>query len=298
MSGLTGHGDRKYTTGSRLATSAGRGWNGLLAERWHHGAGRLADVEPRETEVVVLIDGRLRVRRRGDGRLQDHTAAPGTVWLCPAGIPEDMIRLDGEISESVHIYIPAAPLSASALEEFDIDPAAVRLRYDGGFRDPVIEQIGRAVLAELKEPGPGSGLLMETMGAALGAYLLRHYSNRSAAATPLPRADGALDRRRLHRITEYITGNLQRNLTLEELATEACLSRYHFARAFKAAVGVTPHRFVVEQRVARARDLLGDGDLSLAEIAARCGFSSQAHFTRAFRDATGVTPGAYRAGLH
>ncbi|MCG8691906.1 MAG: hypothetical protein MI806_11920, partial [Minwuiales bacterium] len=165
---------------------------------------------------MVLIDGRLRVRRRGDGRLQDHTAGPGTVWLCPAGIPEDMIRLDGEISESVHIYIPAAPLSASALEEFDIDPANTRLRYDGGFRDPVIEQIGRSVLAELKEPGPGGGLLVETMGAALGAYLLRHYSNRSVAATPLPRAEGALDRRRLNRITEYITDNLQRNLSFRE----------------------------------------------------------------------------------
>ena len=298
MSGLTGHGDEKYTTGSRLATSAGRGWNGLLAERWHHAAGHLADVEPRETEVVVLIDGRLRVRRRGDGRLQDHTAGPGTVWLCPAGIPEDMIRLDGEICESVHIYIPASPLSASALEEFDIDPAKTRLRYDGGFRDPVIEQIGRTVLAELKQPGPGGGLLVETMGAALGAYLLRHYSNRAAGALPPPRAEGALDHRRLRRITDYISSNLHETLTLEDLATEACLSRYHFARAFKAAVGTTPHRFVVEQRVARARDLLGDETLPLADVAARCGFSSQAHFTRAFRDATGVTPGAFRAGLN
>ena len=56
-----------------------------------------------------MLKGGLRVRRRGDGRLQEHEAVPGTVWICPAGIREDMIHLYGEIEESVHIYLPAAP---------------------------------------------------------------------------------------------------------------------------------------------------------------------------------------------
>ncbi|MEH3148056.1 MAG: AraC family transcriptional regulator [Methylobacterium frigidaeris] len=63
---------------------------------------------------------------------------------------------------------------------------------------------------------------------------------------------------------------------------------------FKASFGVPPHRYVVERRIARARDLLAGGRESLAGIALACGFASQSHFTRSFRQATGVTPAAWR----
>ena len=102
ISQLAGHGRAKYTTGTRLETSRGRGWHGLLAERWKHSEGDLAEIEPRDTEVIVMLKGGLRVRRRGDGRLQEHEAVPGTVWICPAGIREDMIHLYGEIDERSH----------------------------------------------------------------------------------------------------------------------------------------------------------------------------------------------------
>lgn len=295
MSRLVGHGDEKYTTGACLASSDGRTWDGLLAERWRHLPGDLAEIEPRETEVVVLIEGRLNVRRRGDGRLQQTAAVPGMVWLCPAGIREDMIRLNGEISESIHLYLPSTPLDTTALAEFDRDPARVQLQYDGGFHDPLIEQIARAVRAELADPAPASGLLIETLSATLAAYLLRHHSNLGPGAARLPRADGALDLRRLNRVKDYIAANLAGELSLSEMAGIACLSRHHFARAFKAAVGETPHRYVVSQRLRRAKALLSAREFSLAEIALACGFANQAHFSRTFKQATGLTPGAYRA---
>ena len=295
MSRLVGHGDEKYTTGACLTSSRGRAWDGLLAERWRHQPGDLAEIEPRETEVVVLISGRLKVRRRGDGRLQQTTAMPGMVWLCPAGIREDMIRLDGEISESVHLYLPSTPLDTTTLADFDRDPANVQLQYDGGFHDPLIEQIARTVRSELADPAPTSSLLIETLSATLSAYLLRHHSNLDAGATRLPRAEGALDLRRLHRIKDYIAANLDAELSLTDIAAIACLSRHHFARAFKAAVGETPHRYVMSQRLQRAKGLLAARDLSLIEIADACGFANQAHFTRTFKRATGVSPGVYRA---
>ena len=83
---LSGHGELKYVTGKRLASSAGRGWSSVLVERWRHNRGQLNDVKPKETEVAVLTSGRMRVRRRGDGQVQECLAVPGTVWLCPAGI--------------------------------------------------------------------------------------------------------------------------------------------------------------------------------------------------------------------
>jgi len=70
--------------------------------------------------------------------------------------------------------------------------------------------------------------------------------------------------------------------------------RIHFARAFKAATGTPPHRYLTDRRIGRAETMIAEGRLSLAEIADVCGFSSQAHFTRWFKRIMGVTPGIYR----
>jgi AraC family transcriptional regulator len=108
-------------------------------------------------------------------------------------------------------------------------------------------------------------------------------------------ADGhALPGCRLRRVTEYIQQNLDKDLTLAELAAVVCMSRYHFARLFKGSTGVPPHRFVVRQRIASARSILARPDVSIAEISRLIGFRSPSHFTRVFRRALGVTPGAYR----
>ena len=218
MNRLTGHGRAKYTTGTRLGTSEGRGWRGLLAERWQHSEGDLAEIQPRDTEVIVMLQGRLRVRRRGDGRLQHHDAVPGTVWLCPAGIREDMIHLYGDVKESIHLYLPAAPLSETALREFDVDPDKVRLRYDGGFRDPLVENIAREIHAEMIGEAPLGRMQVETLAKALGVYIMRHYSNLEPASTSLPAVRGALDARRLERIKEFIDVHISEDLTIDTLA--------------------------------------------------------------------------------
>jgi AraC family transcriptional regulator len=103
-----------------------------------------------------------------------------------------------------------------------------------------------------------------------------------------------LDRRRLTRVKEYVAANLEGDLTIAQLAKVASLSRFHFARAFKAAVGLTPHQYVSTCRLERAKELLARGEHSLLEIALTLNFSSQANFTRAFHQRTGVTPGQYR----
>ncbi len=104
-----------------------------------------------------------------------------------------------------------------------------------------------------------------------------------------------LDRRRLTRVREYIDANLGGgNLTIARLAKVASLSQFHFARAFKAAVGKSPHQYVSGQRLEHAKVLLRRGDQSLLDIAVALNFSSQANFTRAFRKGTDMTPGQYR----
>ncbi len=294
MATLGSYRKAKYTTGTRLGTSIGRGWKGLLAERWTHSAGDLGEVQVRDTEVIVMLQGRLHVRRRGDGHLQHCNAVPGTIWLCPNGVEEDMIRLYGEVTESIHLFLPALPLSETVLEETGVDSDAVDLHYQGGFRDPLIEQIAWAIRAEMTDPAPAGKMLVETLTAALSVHVVRQYSNLAPASVSLPSIRGALNPRSLRRVTDFIEAQLNEELSIEVLAKEASLSPFHFARAFKGATGTTPHRYLTHRRIERAKVLITEGELPLVEVADECGFSSQAHFSRRFKQFVGTTPGEYR----
>jgi AraC family transcriptional regulator len=121
--------------------------------------------------------------------------------------------------------------------------------------------------------------------------VLRNYTAAGAGAHSFK---GGLSGRRLRRVLSYIAENHERDVTLEDLASEAAMSTFHFAREFKRATGTTPHQHLIHFRVERAKALLAESQLPLAEVGLRTGFSHQSHFTRLFRRLTGTTPQSYR----
>src|SRR5262245_65119511 len=88
--------------------------------------------------------------------------------------------------------------------------------------------------------------------------------------------------------------NCGRELSLAEIAGAAYLSEFHFSRLFKKITGATPHAYLASLRIERARRLLAESDLPIAEVGAEVGYASQSHFTKIFREATGMTPRAFR----
>src|SRR5262249_689807 len=148
-----------------------------------------------------------------------------------------------------------------------------------------------AVASELQAQTSAGNLLIEALSSGLAARLVQKHF-RASSDPPYTRE--GLDQRRLFRVLEYIEANLEGDLTLDNMASIACLSRYHFARAFKQAVRQSPHRYVSARRLERAKTLLVRGDRSLIDIALALSFSCQANFTRAFRQQTGQTPGQFR----
>ena len=96
-------------------------------------------------------------------------------------------------------------------------------------------------------------------------------------------------------VISFVEEYLGEHFTLRDLAMEAEVSPFHFARVFKQATGLTPHQYVISRRVERARRLLAKGGRSIAAIAAETGFASQSHLTEMFRREVGMTPRAYRA---
>jgi AraC family transcriptional regulator len=173
----------------------------------------------------------------------------------------------------------------------------VKVCCEGVDRDPPLVQIAHAIATELRNQTSAGRLLAETLAYDLAARLSQQHISAPCAQTPASVAREGLDRRRLSRVLDFIDANLQGDLTITRLARIACLSRFHFARAFKAATGQSPHQYVSAKRLAHAKTLLMSGDRSLIDISLALGFSGQANFTRAFRQLTGRTPGEYRRRL-
>jgi transcriptional regulator of acetoin/glycerol metabolism len=128
-------------------------------------------------------------------------------------------------------------------------------------------------------------LLMQPRSALL-EDLQRHF------APDPPR--GGLSPGVLRRVREYIRANLHEQLDIGTLALRAGLSAYHFSRAFKASVGMPPHRYLLEQRIKRAAELLERSEQSLTSIALAVGFADQSHFSRSFHALMRLTPSQFR----
>lgn len=101
-------------------------------------------------------------------------------------------------------------------------------------------------------------------------------------------------RRRIARSTAFLHAAVDRDVTVADAASEACLSPFHFHRLFAAFHGETPHRYLTRLRLARARALLRGSERPIAEVAAACGFESVGSFTTLFTRAFGVPPGRFR----
>jgi AraC family transcriptional regulator len=153
-------------------------------------------------------------------------------------------------------------------------------------RDPHLEYIGWMLRAEQEAGYPYGRIFVDSLAAAIAARLLRRYGRDTAA----PRASKhQLPRWRLRAVCDYIRGNLDRDLSLAELANVAGFSVSHFKPLFRQAMGLPVHRYVVECRVERARQLLLQGDRSMGDIALEAGFTHQSHMARCLRRVLGIS---------
>jgi AraC family transcriptional regulator len=106
--------------------------------------------------------------------------------------------------------------------------------------------------------------------------------------------EGGLPRYKLRRVIAYIDARIGDNISLEDLASVAGVSRFHFHRQFKKSLGVTPHDYILRARIERAKGLLIESDLTVGEVSGAVGFVDQSHFSHTFRRLTAMTPRSFR----
>jgi AraC family transcriptional regulator len=157
--------------------------------------------------------------------------------------------------------------------------------------DPVVHHLGICLHTARSRPSEMSPVCADHIASALEAYLKRAHN---VVSLPPPASRGGLAPWQLRRAKEMLGSCLDEPLSLAGLARACKLSPSHFARAFRQTTGQPPHRWLIEQRIEKAKELLVDSALSLAQIAQTCGFADQSHFTRVFAQLVQSSPGQWR----
>lgn len=195
---------------------------------------------------------------------------------------------------SVHFYLPRAALSAiaddasaPAIQDLQYEPAVTHV-------DPVLRGIAETLLPLFRNPDHVSRLFMDHMMLAVGHHVASKYGGMQSKERSIL---GGLSPYQERRAKELLRENLCGEMPLAAVASECGLSLAQFSRAFRKAVGVPPHQWVIRQRITLAKTLLRNGRTPLSEVAMACGFSDQSHFTRDFSTAVGISPGLWRRSM-
>lgn len=229
--------------------------------------------------------------RRVLGRRRIAGGHPGIFCLLPAEHDSEWI-VDSSV-RLMQLYIRNDEVARIAEEALDIDHRRIVIPDKTFFDDPELGMRMRNIFCGLDWSDPTQLVALGTEARDIIALMLRKHAGIDQGLT----VSGGLSPKARRLVEDYVESNLDRPVTIDELAQVAGLSAFHFARMFRHETGISPHRFVTVRRIAHARKLLGETALPLSDVASACGFSSQAHFTTAFNRETGLTPRAYRMAV-
>jgi AraC family transcriptional regulator len=206
----------------------------------------------------------------------------GDMTFVPAGMDAD-IQFPASFSAAV-LYIPSGMFGSLGTA------GTFESRAFHSLLDPVTSGLVMGLWRGTF--GDGDAVAMESGVAALGEALARADGAKALADERI-----RITRARLARVRALVEERLADEIGLADMAEAAALSPFHFARVFKAATGETPYHYLLDRRLARARDLLRTTELPILAVARACGFAGQAHFTTMFGHRIGVTPARYRRAM-
>nr|WP_322711279.1 AraC family transcriptional regulator [Nostoc sp. ChiSLP03a]MDZ8212483.1 AraC family transcriptional regulator [Nostoc sp. ChiSLP03a] len=263
-------------------------WNGVLVEQCNGSSSSF------EIELPALADHWLNLHlghpapliQKRDDRLHKSAIQKGDTILVPAGQPSYWHRHEGVICAPLHIHLKPE-LIAQVAETSNFNSDRIDLINCFSKHDLQLHNIAMLLLAELQSGSVMGRLYVESLTQILVIHLLRHYSTLTQ---PITFEDRNLTRTQLQRAIDYVHAHLNRDLSLAELASVVNISPTYFASLFKQAIGISPHQYVIQQRVEQAKFMLKKTDLAIADIALQVGFSSQSHLTQQFKRLTGMTP--------
>ena len=170
----------------------------------------------------------------------------------------------------------------------------VSFLLDNAYSDPLLGQLIKSVDAELQCNESQGMAYFETASQFISSHILLQQYKKNL---PVKKRKGGLNKTSLKKVVAYIEDNLNQRITVDELAANANLSVYHFARMFKQSVGQTPHQYIISLRMQRADQLLQDTDLLVSQIAIDVGYDEASNFSYAYKKYKGCSPKVYRKSV-
>ncbi|MDH6170821.1 AraC family transcriptional regulator [Variovorax boronicumulans] len=278
-------------TSSQLQRDQSIGASGIRIHRKSMDVQQSHQVETEACARGVLVGISMRDghrRRILDGRRAAcHSFDKGSVYIRDFS---DRYRADIQRPfDFVLLEISQASLD-QAMEERPGKRAGDLARIAGD-RDDVLFHLAAALTPSLAHPASASTLFVEQLGVVVTGHLVETYGG---AATTAPRTNRILSRSHEARAKEMLRSKMDGSISIADIADSCGLSRSYFIHAFRETTGLTPHQWLIAQRLAHARALLADFEMPLADVAAACGFADQSHFTRVFSQHAGAPPGVWR----
>ena len=278
-----------YVPGAVTAASDNLGWNGVWLRGYRYGALDVVVPPVSDFTIVSYLRGATLMERRCEGAWTRTYCGPGDVSLLTRS-QRSHWHWTEEIDVS-HVYLSESLVSGICAEVTDRSIADVRLQDVVKTHDPIVTATVAAITGEARQQALGGGLYVEAAATQLVVHLLRKYARVTFRERT---GEGRLSPAQVRRMTDYIESRLHEQLSLETLAAVAGMGVWTFTRHFRKSFGRTPHAYIIERRIDRARRLLVEGSLPIKEVASVCGFADQAHMTRLFRAHLHTTPATLR----
>lgn len=264
-----------------LSIGRSRQWGPLSATEVHATPGRYPGLVTSDHRLIFYLTPEVPTDCACEGVAQRRIQAPYDFDIVPAGasgVWEDHAPCD-------MVSVRLAPkLVTSTAEALALPGGRAEFAPRLGGRDALVEHIIRALVAEIAAPAPAGRIYADSLATALTTRLLQNFATVAAAGRQ------TLSKPQIRRIVDYVEVNLDGELSLEQLADVAGMSIPHLTTLFRRTMGQSVHAYVMERRVQRARALLLDRRLSIAQVALETGFAHQSHLARWMRRLLGVTP--------
>lgn len=253
-------------------------------------AGIIDAPAPADPHLVIHVGPSVEITCERGGQFHRGLRVHGDIDIIPPGMASRWILKNTD--RGLIVRVPQGLMNEVA-EESGVDPLKARVMNRFQVRDPRIEHLVWSLMDEIGRDRGGDRLYRESVGRALALTLLEGHSMASSKAHA--GSSRGMSGLRLRRVLSFIEDRLDSDLSLAAIAMAAGLSVSHCQRAFRAAMGIPVHRYVIRQRVRRAASLLAESRLSVCEVALEVGFSHPSHLSHHMRRLLGNSPARLRA---
>ncbi len=283
---------RVFRPGNRLiAHSQDSGWRSLHAAIIEEAPFHATESAIAHPSLIYHLSRPTEVTRRIEGtRGEKALIGPRRLCLTPGEATTSWQHAGHP--EILQVYLRRSIYEGAVSELYGCDASAAELVPRFAMLDPLLEQLAVAITNALHDGTAEDGLYIDAIAHMMAAHLARAHSSRSRPIRMAPTRP--ISGLKMRRLVEFIDENLDSDLSLHAMATEVEISPLYLARAFKTAVGQSPHQYVLARRIERARELLRNTSMPVVDVAMAVGFSSQSHLSHWFLRQVGVSPAAYR----